>query len=68
MLFNTQGRLIQNKFNIDGNIIENVRNYCYFGVNFSISGSFSVARKKIYKKGLKTFFKFSMSFNDKKHL
>lgn len=66
MLFNTQGRLIQHKFHIDGNIIENVRNYCYLGVNFSISGSFSVARTVIYKKGLKAFFKFSKSFNDKK--
>ena len=30
MLFNTQGRLIQHKFNTDEHIIENVRNYCYF--------------------------------------
>ena len=50
MLFNTQGRLIQHKFNIDGHIIENVRNYCYLGVNLSVSGTFSVARTEIYKK------------------
>jgi hypothetical protein len=55
MLFNTQGRLIQHKFNIDGHIIENVRNYCYLGVNFTVSRSFSVARTEIYKKGLKAF-------------
>ena len=39
--------------------------YCYLGVNFSVSGSFSFARTEIYKKGLKAFFKFSKSFNDK---
>ena len=34
------------------------------GINFSISGSFSEAKKEIYKKGLKTYYKFFKSFGE----
>ena len=60
--------LIQHTFNIDGHIIENVRNYCYLGVNFTVSGSFSVARTEIYKKGLKAFLNSAKVLMIKTHL
>ena len=62
--FNSLGRILQNKLYIKGKEIENVRSYCYLGVRFSSSGSFTVAANEIYNKGLKAYFKFSRCFGD----
>ena len=66
LIFNTLGRLSKQSWYLDGSKIENVRNYCYLGVKFSISGSFTEAKNEIYKKGLKAYFKFFKSFSDQR--
>jgi predicted PolB exonuclease-like 3'-5' exonuclease len=58
MIFNNTGRLDPIKFTYNKNIVENVRKYSYLGVVFSNSGSFTKAKKELYQKGLKAYFKF----------
>lgn len=43
--------------------LENVRNYTYLGITFSISGIYTEAKKNLYKKGLKAYFKLVKSFS-----
>ena len=66
LAFNPSGRILPVRFEINGCCIENVKNYCYLGVNFSTSGTFSYAKREIYNKGLKAYFKFIRCFSDSK--
>ena len=47
-------------------MVENVRKYSYLGVVFSNSGSFTEAKKELYQKGLKAYFKFRKCFEHHK--
>ena len=66
LIFNKSGKLVPEKFFLDKTVLENARNYTYLGVIFSISGSFTDAKKGIYKKGLKAYFKFLKCFEGHK--
>lgn len=66
LIFNKSGRLKTNRFIYKQKTIENVRNYTYLGLKFGVSGKFTDAKKDLYKKGLKAYFKMINSFNDKK--
>lgn len=66
MIFNNTGRLDPIKFTYNKNIVENVRKYSYLGVVFSNSGSFTEAKKELYQKGLKAYFKFRKCFEHQK--
>ena len=62
MIFNNTGRLDLIRFTNNKNIVDNVRKYSYLGVVFSNSGSFTEAKKELYQKGLKAYFKFLKCF------
>ena len=56
LIFNKSGKLINDKFLLNGVEIQNVQNYKYLGLVFSVSGSFTQAQKDLYNRGLKAFF------------
>ena len=66
LIFNNTGRLKSTSFTFNGTKLENVKNYTYLGINFSASGSFTDAKKELYKKGLKAYFKFLKCFEGHK--
>ena len=66
IIFNKTGRIVPASFRISDDIIDNVKNYSYLGVNFSNSGSFTFAKQTLYEKGLKAYFKFRKSFQHHK--
>ena len=58
VIFNKNGRLLVDDFNIGSNKIECVKYYKYLGLVFSNNGKFNEAKKILYDKGLKASFKF----------
>ena len=62
LIFNNTGRLEQMKLTYNKEVVENVRKYSYLGITFSNSGSFTEAKKELYQKGLKAYFKFRKCF------
>ena len=64
LVFNKSGRLLPYSFHINGKMIENVKTYKYLGIIFSASGIFSHARKDLYNRGLKAFFKLKSIFGE----
>jgi hypothetical protein len=57
IIFNKTGRLIKDNFILDGQEIECIIRYKYLGIIISASGKFGEARKILYNKALKGFFK-----------
>ena len=57
LVFNKQGRLINEKFTLQQVELECVQHYKYLGLIFSASGVFSHARQELYKKSLKGYYK-----------
>ena len=58
LIFNNSGRTIKSvRFSLYGELLENVHNYCYLGVMFSASGSFTNAYKHLYDKASRALFK-----------
>lgn len=67
LTFNTQGRIPKNVvWKLGEQKIENAKSYCYLGITFSISGSFTEGKTEIYKKSLKAYYKFFKSFKDQR--
>ena len=64
VIFNKSGKLLNYVFKFKGEIIENVQSFKYLGIVFSSSGSFSNAKKDLYQRALKAFFKLKGSFGD----
>jgi hypothetical protein len=64
IVFNKAGRLLNLKFQLGDEVLENVRSYKYLGILFTSSGTFSYAKTELYKKGLKAYFKLLKSFGD----
>ena len=59
IIFNKGGkRYCRHKFKIRGMDIEIVNKYCYLGIIFSASGSFTNACDALFDKALKAFYKF----------
>lgn len=57
LTFNKSGKLIKHNFYLGGELLDCVNKYKYLGILFSASGSFSDARKDLYNKSLKAYFK-----------
>lgn len=51
------------KFKVYNKTIESVNSYSYLGVEFSSSGSFSLAIKRLYNKACKAYFSLRQEFN-----
>ena len=62
IIFNKAGRTIKLKFHYKNFNIECVSSYKYLGIYFTASGTFSMAKNELYKKGLKAFFKLRKDF------
>ena len=62
MIFNNTGKLVATNLKYNNFFIENVRNYCYLGIKFSITGSFTEAKQNLYNRGLKAYFKLKKCF------
>lgn len=59
IIFNKGGsRITKFRFRFMDNDIEIVNNYCYLGIIFSASGSFTKACDALYDKAMKAFYKF----------
>ena len=56
-MFNKSGTTSKDDFFFENTKLENVHDYKYLGLKFSASGSFSLARKKMYNKALNAYFK-----------
>ena len=58
MVFNKSGRLLNesNNFKIGNTVIQSVKEYCYLGITFSLSGSFTKTQDELKKKGLRAYF------------
>ena len=52
-MFNKSGKISKEEFLFEENKLENVHSYRYLGLQFSASGSFTLARANLYNKGLK---------------
>ena len=57
IVFNKSGTTSKDEFFFENTKLENVHDYKYLGLQFSASGSFSLARKNLYNKALKAYFK-----------
>ena len=57
VVFNKSGKISKEEFFFEENKLENVHSYRYLGLQFSASGSFTLARANLYNKGLKAYFK-----------
>ena len=66
LIFNNTGRLQQMKFTYNKEVVENFRKYSYLGITFSNSVNFTEAKKELYRKGLKVYFKFRQCFEHHK--
>lgn len=64
MVFNKGSRVTTTKFYIGNSLIENVKQYKYLGVIFSINGSFNDALNDLYTRGQKAFFKLTNTFKN----
>ena len=62
LIFNKAGRHIKHVFTYNNVRIESVSHYKYLGLYFSASGSFSFARKELYNKAQKAYFKLCKDF------
>lgn len=62
LIFNKAGRHIKQNLLFNGNKIECVSEYKYLGIIFCASGSFSVAQRELYNKGLKAYYKLRRDF------
>ena len=58
MVFNKSGKLLkESKTFLFGNInIPTVREYCYLGINFALTGSFRATQEQLKNKGLRAYF------------
>ena len=57
VIFNKGGHKYKNyHFNINGDTIDIVTDYCYLGIIFSACGSFTKASKVLYDKSLRAMF------------
>ena len=58
MVFSKSGRLLKesNDFLYGSNKINSVREYCYLGITFSLTGSLNNAQQKLHQKGLRSYF------------
>ena len=54
-------QIITKKFN--NSPIESVTNFKYLGLEFSHDGNYDLAKRELYKRGLKAYFKLSSSLN-----
>ena len=52
-MLNKSGKISKEEFFFEENKLENVHSYRYLGLQFSASGSFTLARANLYNKGLK---------------
>lgn len=66
LIFNSRGTIPKLDILYEGVKLENVNKYTYLGVTMSASGSFIEARKDLYGKGLKAYFKMCKSFGEYK--
>jgi hypothetical protein len=57
IVFSKSGRCTNHSFDLEGEILESVREYKYLGIIFTPSGSFTAAKEHLYKKSLKAHFK-----------
>ncbi len=62
MIFNKAGRVIKHEFMYKGMCINCVQCYKYLGTHFSLSGSFTIAKREMYKKALKAYHKLRKDF------
>ena len=69
MVFNRSGRLLKESlsFKLGETIVASVREYCYLGITFTLSGSSTVAQNKLKQKGLRSYFALKSTI-DLKHL
>ena len=56
-MFNKSGKISNEEFFSEENELETVQSYRYLGLQFSASGSFTLARANLYNNGLKAYFK-----------
>ena len=58
MVFNKSGRLLKDStgFSYGDMCIPSVREYCYLGITFSLTGSLLTAQQKLRQKGLRSYF------------
>ena len=57
MTFNKPGRSYKDIFSLGAEILENVKDYTYLGINFTINGSFNKAINTLDQKAKKAMFK-----------
>ena len=62
IVFNKAGRLIKQSFLFEKQNIECVKSYRYLGINFTLSGSFTLAQPEFYNKALKALFALQRDF------
>ena len=56
IIFNRNGRLLNENFSIGNNLIECVKQYKYLGIVIQNTGNFNEARKQLFQKGIKASF------------
>ena len=56
IVFNKSGKMSKEEFCFEENKLEIVHSYRYLGLQFSASGSSTLARANFYNKGLKAYF------------
>ena len=56
VIFNSAGKLVSDKLLYKNQKLENVKSYCYLGVEFSCNGTFTNAKTVLYDKANKAMF------------
>lgn len=66
IIFNKAGRIIKHKFCYKNFNIECVPSYKYLGIYFTASGTFSLAKVELHKKGIESLFQTTKRFPESK--
>ena len=60
IIFNKSGKIFRSEFKLGNQPIQVTDSYVYLGITFMLSGSFSLAQKKLYNKATRSLYTYNM--------
>ena len=63
IIFNKSGKIFRSEFKLGNQPMQVTDSYVYLGITFTPSGSFSMAKKKLYNKASRSLYSFRSEVN-----